>query len=128
MGDWGGGQGGDIFSIAYPLGLLELILSYACVTLKKVIRSPGEFYNKNNVRNSEGKMRCQRQTPHGRRWGHVVIQQEECRITHLWCSSAFTTEDKCSCKSHGRKRCSKERIEFTALQETVRRDPEETAG
>lgn len=78
-----GGQGGGISLIAYPLGLLERILSYACVTLKKVIGSPGDFYKKKNVRNSEGKMRCQRQTPCGRRWGHVVIQQEEHGITHL---------------------------------------------
>lgn len=50
-----GGQGGGISLIAYPLGLLERILSYACVTLKKVIGSPGDFYKKKNVRNSEGK-------------------------------------------------------------------------
>lgn len=58
--------------------------------------------------------------------GHVVRRREIHGLTHLWFGSAFTTEDKCSFKSHGRKICSEERIEFTAPQETVRRVPEET--
>ena len=39
-------------------------------------------------------------------------------ITRLGFSSAFTAEDTRSFKSHGRKMCSEERVEFTAPRET----------